>query len=488
MDTKKLRQKILDLAIHGKLVPQDPNDEPASVLLERIRAEKERLIAEGKIKRSKKSATSDTSHYENVPFELPEGWCWTTIGEVSSSILYGVSESAKETGAYKLLRITDIQDNKVNWDSVPHTDFDKEKALNYLLQDGDILFARTGATVGKSYLVSGLTEESIYASYLIRVQTSQLIFPEYIKRFFESGYYWEQITLSSVGIGQPNVNGTTLANLNVPIPPYKEQLRIVEETNRWLAIADILDENTGHVCKAIESAKAKILDLAIHGKLVPQEPNDEPASVLLKRVNPKAVASCDNPHYAEPYELPDGWTWCKLIDICTFLSRGKSPKYSETDTTYPVFAQKCNLKGGGISLEKAQFLEPTTLKRWPDVYHLQTGDVLVNSTGTGTVGRTRLFNESCLGDFPFVVPDSHVSVIRTHGEIVSEYIFALMSSSWIQTYLEDNLAGSTNQKELYIGVLQNVDVPLPPVMEQTRIADKIESLYQQLDNIANHIE
>ena len=255
-----------------------------------------------------------------------------------------------------------------------------------------------------------------------------------------------------------------------------------------MAIADILDENTGHVCKAIESAKAKILDLAIHGKLVPQEPNDEPASVLLKRVNPKAVASCDNPHYAEPYELPDGWTWCKLIDICTFLSRGKSPKYSETDTTYPVFAQKCNLKEGGISLEKAQFLEPTTLKRWPDVYHLQTGDVLVNSTGTGTVGRTRLFNESCLGNYPFVVPDSHVSVIRTHGEIVSEYIFALMSSPWIQTYLEDNLAGSTNQKELYIGVLQNVDVPLPPVMEQTRIADKIESLYQQLDNIANHIE
>ena len=234
--------------------------------------------------------------------------------------------------------------------------------------------------------------------------------------------------------------------------------------------------------------RQKILDLAIHGKLVPQEPNDEPASVLLKRVNPKAVASCDNPHYAEPYELPDGWTWCKLIDICTFLSRGKSPKYSETDTTYPVFAQKCNLKEGGISLEKAQFLEPTTLKRWPDVYHLQTGDVLVNSTGTGTVGRTRLFNESCLGNYPFVVPDSHVSVIRTHGEIVSEYIFALMSSSWIQTYLEDNLAGSTNQKELYIGVLQNVDVPLPPVMEQTRIADKIESLYQQLDNIANHIE
>ena len=215
-----------------------------------------------------------TPHYENVPFEVPEGWCWTTIGEVSSSILYGVSESAKNFGAFKLLRITDIQENKVDWNTVPYTDFDKDKALNYLLQDGDILFARTGATVGKSYLVSNLTEDSIYASYLIRVQTSHLILPEYIKRFFESGYYWEQISLSSVGIGQPNVNGTTLANLNIPIPPYKKQVRIVEEANSWLSIADYLDDNTGHIGKAIESARSKILDLAIHGVLVPQGISD----------------------------------------------------------------------------------------------------------------------------------------------------------------------------------------------------------------------
>ena len=112
MDTKKLRQKILDLAIRGKLVPQDPNDEPASVLLERIRAEKEQLIKEGKIKRTKKSNASDTSHYENVPFEVPEGWCWVRVYDISSAIIYGVSESAKSEGKYKLLRITDIQNNK----------------------------------------------------------------------------------------------------------------------------------------------------------------------------------------------------------------------------------------------------------------------------------------------------------------------------------------------------------------------------------------
>ncbi len=133
MDTKKLRQKILDLAIHGKLVPQDPNDEPASVLLERIRAEKELMIKEGKIKKSKKvSKSSDTPHYEQVPFEVPNSWAWTTVNDISKSILYGVSESAKAEGKYKLLRITDIQDNQVDWENVPYADFNEDKVPSYI--------------------------------------------------------------------------------------------------------------------------------------------------------------------------------------------------------------------------------------------------------------------------------------------------------------------------------------------------------------------
>ena len=273
MDTKALRQKILDLAIHGKLVPQDPNDEPASILLERIKAEKERLIKECKIKRSKKSAkTSDTPHYENVPFEVPEGWAWTTVNDISKSILYGVSESAKSEGKYKLLRITDIQDNQVDWETVPCTDFDENKVSSYILYDGDIVFARTGATVGKSYLIKGLNQKAIYASYLIRVQTFDMILPEYVKLFFESGYYWEQIELSSVGIGQPNVNGTILGNLNIPLPPFAEQSRIVTEMEKWLSLIDIIEKGKVNLQEAIKQAKSKILDLAIHGKLVPQDP------------------------------------------------------------------------------------------------------------------------------------------------------------------------------------------------------------------------
>lgn len=215
-------------------------------------------------------------------------------------------------------------------------------------------------------------------------------------------------------------------------------------------------------------------------------PNDEPVLELLKRINPKTEITCDNGHY--PFDVPNGWYWCKLNDLCLFLSRGKSPKYSETDKTYPVFAQKCNLKEGGISLEQARFLAPSTVDKWDSKYKLQTGDVLVNSTGTGTVGRTRLFDESCLGKYPFVVPDSHVSVIRTFEEIRSEYVFAYMSSLLTQLYIQENLAGSTNQKELYIGVLENLNFPLPPLAEQQRIVQKIEELFSVLDNIQNALE
>lgn len=187
--------------------------------------------------------------------------------------------------------------------------------------------------------------------------------------------------------------------------------------------------------------RQKILDLAIHGKLVPQDPNDEPASVLLERIkaekerlikegkikrSKKSAKTSDTPHYQQdvPFEVPENWVWTTLGEICLFLSRGKSPKYSDTDKTYPVFAQKCNLKEGGISLEQARFLDPSTICKWSEEYKLKTGDVLVNSTGTGTVGRTRLFHESYLKHYPFVVPDSHVSVIRTASEIKSEFVFA----------------------------------------------------------------
>ncbi|GAA6350549.1 restriction endonuclease subunit S [Phocaeicola dorei] len=487
MDTKALRQKILDLAIHGKLVPQDPNDEPASVLLERIKAEKERLIKEGKIKRSKKSAkTSDTPHYENVPFEVPESWVWCRLDDIVCELKYGTSEKSSSVGKIAVLRMGNITNvGTIDYSNLVYSSND-EDIEQYSLEKNDLLFNRTNSSewVGKTAIYKE-EQPAIYAGYLIRIKPL-LISPDYLNTVMNSGYYRDWCyDVKTDAVNQSNINAQKLSQLMIPIPPLKEQGRIVAEMDKWISLIDIVKNGKGDLLTVIKQAKSKILDLAIHGKLVPQDPNDEPPIELLKRINPD-FTPCDNGHYT--FDVPNGWNWCKLNDLCSFLSRGKSPKYSEDDKTYPVFAQKCNLKEGGISLEQARFLDPSTINKWDSKYKLQTGDVLVNSTGTGTVGRTRLFDESYLGKYPFVVPDSHVSVVRTYEEINSEYVFAYMSSQLIQQYIEDNLAGSTNQKELYIGVLENLYFPFPPINEQQRIVQKIEELFSVLDNIQNALE
>ena len=487
MDTKALRQKILDLAIHGKLVPQDPNDEPASVLLERIKAEKERLIKEGKIKRSKKSAkSSDTPHYENVPFEVPESWVWCRLDDIVCELKYGTSEKSSSVGKIAVLRMGNITNvGTIDYSNLVYSSND-EDIEQYSLEKNDLLFNRTNSSewVGKTAIYKE-EQPAIYAGYLIRIKPL-LISPDYLNTVMNSGYYRDWCyDVKTDAVNQSNINAQKLSQLMIPIPPLKEQERIVAEMDKWISLIDIVKNGKGDLLTVIKQAKSKILDLAIHGKLVPQDPNDEPAIELLKRINPD-FTPCDNGHYT--FDVPNGWNWCKLNDLCSFLSRGKSPKYSEDDKTYPVFAQKCNLKEGGISLEQARFLDPSTINKWDSKYKLQTGDVLVNSTGTGTVGRTRLFDESYLGKYPFVVPDSHVAVVRTYEEINSEYVFAYMSSQLIQQYIEDNLAGSTNQKELYIGVLENLYFPFPPINEQQRIVQKIEELFSVLDNIQNALE
>ena len=242
-----------------------------------------------------------------------------------------------------------------------------------------------------------------------------------------------------------------------------------------------------------QDLKNSILQLAIQGKLVPQNPDDEPASILLERIKVEKKKLIEEkkikkekplPEITEdekPFEIPESWVWVKLGDICSFLSRGKSPKYSDVPNQYPVFAQKCNLKEGGISLEQARFLNPETLNKWQEEYKLKTDDILVNSTGTGTVCRTRLFHEKYLGNYPFTLPDSHVSVVRTFEDINSSLYFNILNSKYIQDYWEEHLAGSTNQKELYIGTLENTILPLPPLSEQRRIVAKIEELMPLVD-------
>jgi type I restriction enzyme S subunit len=452
MDTKKLRQKILDLAIHGKLVPQDPNDEPASVLLERIKAEKERLIKEGKIKRSKKrTKTSDTPHYENVPFEIPSSWEWTTINAISKSILYGVSESAKTNGKYRLLRITDIQNNNVQWDSVPYTDFDENKAKLYLLSDGDILFARTGATVGKSYLVQGLTEEAIYASYLIRVQTYDAVLPQYVKFYFESGYYWEQIEQGSVGVGQPNVNGTILGNLHIPIPPIHEQDRIVSELLKWIGIIDVIELGKTDLQTIIKQVKSKILDLAIHGKLVPQDPNDEPVSELLKRINPKAEITCDNAHYTQ---LPEGWQIVSMQTLCNLIDGEKQSGIERINLDVKYLRGERDAK----KLMAGKYIPANSLL------------ILVDGENSGEVFRTPIDGYQ----------GSTFKQLSITDEMNADYVLLVINLH--RKTLRENKVGSAiphlNKK-----LFKAIEVPIPPYNQQKRIVEAINIVFKHLDTI-----
>ena len=297
---------------------------------------------------------------------------------------------------------------------------------------------------------------------------------------YTSKYAQEYLESDSVGATMSNLNQGLLENLMIPLPPSKEQIRIIEKIHSYFDIFRILDANQRQVANSIVAVKSKILDLAMQGKLVPQDPADEPATDMLRRINPKAKIITDNPQCRN---LPLGWTLCQLRDLCSFLSRGKSPKYSETPNQYPVFAQKCNLKDGDISLTQARFLDENTISKWPEKYRLRDGDVLVNSTGTGTVGRTRMFKSEYLGNYPFVVPDSHVSVVRSFDEIDSTYIFYCLYCQDGQQYFAENLAGSTNQKELYIDVIGDKSIMLPPINEQKRIVAKIEEQYSVLYEI-----
>ena len=251
-----LKKSILQEAVQGKLVPQNPDDEPASVLLERIRTEKQELIKQGKIKKSKHESiivTRDKIPYESidgkerciadeVPFEIPESWEWCRWGNLSESIQYGFNAPAKESGRIKMVRISDIQDNKVLWESVPYCDIDDKNIETYLLEPNDILFARTGGTVGKSYLVKDVPEESIYAGYLIRTRYSNSLCPEYLKFFMESELYWIQIRNNTIATAQPNCNGKTLANMLLPIPPLAEQKRIVKKIEELMPMINSISK------------------------------------------------------------------------------------------------------------------------------------------------------------------------------------------------------------------------------------------------------
>ena len=476
MDTKNLRQKILDLAIRGKLVPQDPNDEPASVLLEQIKAEKERLIKEGKIKRSKKSTkTSDTPHYENVPFDIPSSWAWCKLEDccqIAGRIGFrGYTKDdlvAERQGAITLSP-SNIIDGTMDLDKCTYISWDKyEESPEIKVFNGDILLVKTGSSYGKCALVKGLTQEAtINPQFVVLKYIS--IDNQFLTFVLQSQYARKNYDSFVLGTAIPTFTQVVLGDMEIPLPSIAEQQRIVEEIGRWFFLIDQIERSKVDLQEAIKQTKSKILDLAIHGKLVPQAPNDESASELLKRINPKAEITCDNGHY------PVGWIDVILGDIF-YHNTGKALNSSNKEGVLRNYLTTSNVYWNqfDLSLVKQMPFRDNELEKCT----VQKGDLLVCEGGD--VGRSAIWNF----DYNICI-QNHIHRLRPKGDLnVSFYYYVL------RFLKKHNRIGGKGIGLLGLSSneLHKIGMPLPPRKEQDRIVLKIEELFSVLDNIQNALE
>ena len=450
MDTKKLRQKILDLAIRGKLVPQDPADEPASVLLERIKAEKEQLIKEGKIKRSKKTAkTSDTPHYGNVPFEVPDNWVSVPVSELFC--LNPKSEIADDTniGFIPMACVNDGFSGNHHFEKRIW----KEVKKGYChFQNGDIGIAKISPCFEnlKSTIFQELPNNCGAGTTELVILRPINIYAKFYLYLFKSQWYIDEGTKYFKGVvGQQRVNKGIFTDLHIPLPPFAEQQRIVMGIEKWFALIDQIEQGKTDLQTTIKQTKSKILDLAIHGKLVPQDPNDEPAIELLKRINPD-FTPCDNGHYQQ---LPDGWTVCRLEQVADY----------EQPTAYIV----------NSTVYDASYSIPvlTAGKSFIIGYTNETTGIYSNLP---CIIFDDFTTDSKLVDFPFKVKSSAMKILKIRKDIEIDYVAMFMSVT--------RLIGDTH-KRYWISEYSKLEIPIPPKAEQKRIVYTVREILTQLNEI-----
>ncbi len=489
MKAKDLKNSILQMAIEGKLVPQDPSDEPASVLLERIREEKHRFIAEGKAKfpkggesiiyigsdgspyekrvDAKGRVTSDKCIADEVPFEeLPEGWCWSRLSSFftkmgSGSTPVGGRKVYQDEGPM-LIRSQNVHNEGLRLDDVAHFSRSLFSRRGSHVLPNDMLLNITGASIGRCAIVPNTFGDADVNQHVLIMRPVLQIVSGYLHAAIISPLVQSAIMVGQVGATKEGLSATKAADLLIPLPPLAEQRRIVGRVNELMPLV----EEYGGLEDAREALDAalpgrlrkSVLQLAVRGGLVPQDPADEPASTLLERIRgqrrqlvaekkmkaPKGgesiiFAGSDGRRYEKrvgekgresepvciedeiPFDIPDGWEWARLGTVTTYIQRGKSPKYSSIEK-YPVVAQKCN-QWSGFSLEKAKFIDPETVEKYGEERILKDGDLLWNSTGLGTLGRMAIYDSS-KNEYGWAVADSHVTVIRARDDWF-DYRFAL---------------------------------------------------------------
>ena len=472
MDTKKLRQKILNLAIHGKLVPQDPNDEPASVLLERIKAEKERLIKEGKIKRSKKPVkTSDTPHYQqDVPFEVPEGWAWTTIEEICSKIGSGSTPRGSNYSANGIpfFRSQNVYNDRLVYDDIKYISEEvHQKMKGTEVLANDLLLNITGGSLGRCAVVPADFNCGNVSQHVC-IMRSVLVEPEYFHVLVLSSYFAKSMKIT--GSGREGLPKYNLEQMGFPLPPLTEQQRIVAEIKHWFALIDQIEQGKSDLQTIIKQTKSKILDLAIHGKVVPQDPNDEPAIELLKRINPD-FTPCDNGHSEK---LPQNWTWVKGKNIFAPMksTKPKNEEFQYIDIDSIDNRRQIISEIKTIKTENA----PSRASRYT-----QKNDVIFSMVRPYLRNIAKVANDNCIASTGFYVCSPIPQLLN------SDYCYYLMISDNVVNGLNQFMKGD-NSPSINKGHIDEWLFPLPPLAEQQRIVQKIEELFSALDNIQTALE
>ena len=471
MNTKALRQKILDLAIHGKLVPQHPNEKPASVLLERIRDEKERLIKEGKIKRPKKSkTTSDKPHYENEPFEVPSSWVWTTLGKIGNWQSGATPSRLRKDyygGNIPWLKTGDLNDGYIS--DIP--EYITETALKEtsvkLNPKDSVLIAMYGATIGKVGILSfpATTNQACCAC------TDYLVKKMYLFYFLLANR--EKFIAMGGGGAQPNISKEKIVSTLIPLPPKQEQSRIVEGIEHWLSLVDCIEKNKDNLQRTIKEAKSKILTLAIHGKLVPQAPTDEPASELLKRINPKAEIISDNGHYQKlPFKIPKSWVWCGHNDILEISGGSQPAKNHFISVPKDNYIRLYQIRDYGDNPIPVYIPEELASKR------TEKGDILLARYG-GSLGK--VFHAET-GAYNVAMAKV---IFKYPNVIVRDFAYYYYLSDLYQGRLKE--ISRTAQAGFNSSDFNEMFFPLPPYEEQKRIVNAINQTFTILDKIMENL-
>ena len=528
MDTKALRQKILDLAIRGKLVPQDPNDEPASVLLERIRAEKEQMVKDGKLKaKDIKNDTiifkgDDNLHYEQfadgtvkciedeIPFELPDGWAWCRVGSITQFIRNGANiKQDKEAQGYPITRIETISNGEINTEKFGYANiFELEKFEKYLLHIDDILMSHINSPVhlGKSAIYDGIYETPIiHGMNLLCIRLVEKSSSYYLLYAFRTSLFkdfvWENMKQA---VNQASITTASISSFLLPMAPFNEQRRITKTIKQYTNLIDRIENDKTNLQQILSVTKSKILDLAIRGKLVPQDPNDEPASVLLERIRSEKeelikqgkikrdkkesviFKGDDNSYYLRTDklieslddwrfdELPDNWSLCCLGEICDYGNCINVDSSSIAESAWILDLEDIE-KDTGIVLKKIKKSERNAAST-KHLFH--KGQVLYSKLRP-------YLNKVVLADedgycTPEILPLDFSEII------VPEYArYFLMSPTFLRYANKCSYGvkmprlGTTDGKKAILS--------LPPIEEQKRIVIAIEKAFSLLSSIIENL-